>query len=410
MSISKKIKASLSGSSMIRKMFEEGITLKKKHGEDKVYDFSLGNPNVDHPEAFKRELIKVADQEIKLKHGYTPNAGYPETRLAVARKISQTTGLKMTADHIVMSCGAGGALNVILKALLDPGDEVIILTPFFVEYPFYIENYDGVVKYVPTRPDFSPDIAAIGRAITRKTKAVIINSPNNPTGKVYSQKSITDLARLFRKKGRERKRPIYLVADEPYSEIVFDGVKVPSILKAYENSIIAYSYSKTLSLPGERIGYIAVHPRIHEADDLMAALILCTRILGFVNAPALMQRIVTHLQHVTVDVKIYQKKRDLLCRGLAAAGYEFAKPQGAFYLFVKSPIPDDAAFVHRLLQENILVVPGSGFGCPGYFRIAFCVEDSTIANALEGFARAIQDFRPQKISRPARRGSSGRNP
>ncbi len=391
MSISKKIKASISQSSMIRKMFEAGIALKKTHGADKVYDFSLGNPNVDHPREFKRELIRVADQEIALKHGYTPNAGYLETRQAVAEKISKTTGVKINADHVVMSCGAGGALNVILKSLLDPGDEVIILKPFFVEYPFYIENYNGVVKYVSTKPDFSLDPDAISKVITRKTKAIIINSPNNPTGKVYSKKNIEDLARLLREKSRVLNKPVYLIADEPYTEIVFDGVTVPSILKAYQNSIIAYSYSKTLSLPGERIGYIAVHPKIHDADDLVNALILCTRIMGFVNAPALMQRIVANLQHITVDVNIYQKKRDLLCNGLAKAGYKFPKPQGAFYLFVKSPIPDDVEFVKMLLKHNILVVPGSGFGCPGYFRIAFCVDDPTILNSMDGFAAVIKE-------------------
>ena len=391
MSISKKIKASLSQSSVIRKMFEEGIRLKKIHGDNNVYDFSLGNPNVDHPGEFKKELLRVADQEIKLKHGYTPNAGYPETRAAVARKISKTSGLKITADHIVMSCGAGGALNVILKSLLDPGDEVLILKPFFVEYPFYIENYNGVVKYASTKDDFSLDVSAIARAITRKTKAIILNSPNNPTGRVYSKKSITDLVRLLREKHRIRRKPIYLIADEPYAEIVYDGLQVPSLLKAYENSIIAYSYSKTLSLPGERIGYIAVHPKIHEADDLVNALILCTRIMGFVNAPALMQRIVANLQHITVDVKIYQKKRDLLCSGLAKAGYEFIRPEGAFYLFVRSPIADDKEFSKKLLQKNILVAPGSGFGTPGYFRIAYCVDDATIVNSLKGFAEAIRE-------------------
>ena len=391
MSISKKIKATISQSSMIRKMFEAGIALKKIHGADKVYDFSLGNPNVEQPQEFKRELLDIANQEIKLKHGYTPNAGYLETRQVIAQKICNATGLKITADHVVMSCGAGGALNVILKSLLDPGDEVIILKPFFVEYPFYIENYHGVVKYVPTKSDFSLDIAAVSKAITRKTKAIIINSPNNPTGKVYSKKNIADLARLLKEKGSVRNKPIYLIADEPYAEIVFDGVEMPSILKAYPNSIIAYSYSKTLSLPGERIGYIAVNPKIHEAGDLVNALILCTRISGFVNAPALMQRIVARLQHVTVDVNIYQKKRDLLCSGLAKAGYQFTKPQGAFYLFVKSPIPDDVEFVQLLLKKNILVVPGSGFGCPGYFRIAFCVDDLTILNAMDGFAAVIKE-------------------
>jgi aspartate aminotransferase len=398
MSIAKKIKSSISQSSMIRKMFEEGIFLKKKYGADKVYDFSLGNPNVDHPDEFKRELIKLAADIIPMKHGYTPNAGYHETRQAIAGKISRTTGLKLSVDHIVMSCGAGGALNVILKALLDPGDEVIVLKPFFVEYPFYIENYGGVVKFTQTKEDFSLDIEAISKAINRKTKAIIINSPNNPTGKVYSKKKIADLARLLKEKGRALKKTIYLISDEPYTEIVFDGVTVPSVLKAYTNSIIAYSYSKTLSLPGERIGYIAVNPKIYEAGDLINALILCTRIMGFVNAPALMQRIVSRLQHVAVDVKVYQKKRDLLCAGLTKAGYKFNKPQGAFYLFVQSPILDDVKFVKMLLQKNILVVPGSGFGGPGYFRIAFCVDDATIINSMEGFTEALQESKKKNVS------------
>ena len=398
MTIAKKIKLSISQSSMIRKMFEEGILLKKKFGADKVYDFSLGNPNVEHPDEFKRELIKLAAEIIHMKHGYTPNAGYHDTRHAVAGKISRATGLKMSADHIVMSCGAGGALNVILKALLDPGDEVIILKPFFVEYPFYIENYSGVVKYAQTKDDFSLDIEEISKAVNRKTKAIIINSPNNPTGKVYSKNNIADLARLLKEKGRALKKTIYLISDEPYAEIVFDGVTVPSVLKAYPNSIIAYSYSKTLSLPGERIGYIAVNPKIYEAGDLINALILCTRIMGFVNAPALMQRIVSRLQHVAVDVKVYQKKRDLLCAGLAKAGYKFKKPQGAFYLFVQSPIPDDVEFVKMLLQKNILVVPGSGFGGPGYFRIAYCVDDATIINSMEGFAEALHESKKKNVS------------
>jgi len=391
MSISKKIKASISQSSMIRKMFDEGILLKQKYGADKVYDFSLGNPNVEQPEEFKRELINLAAENIPLKHGYTPNAGYPETRQAIAQKINKTSGLKMDADHVIMSCGAGGALNVILKALLDPDDEVIVLKPFFVEYPFYIENFGGVVKYAPTQTDFSLNIEAIDEAINDKTKAIIINSPNNPTGKVYSEKEIAKLSRVLLEKGRALGRTIYLVSDEPYAEIVFDGVTVPSVLKAYHNSIAAYSYSKTLSLPGERIGYIAVNPQIHEAGDLISALILCTRILGFVHAPALMQRIVARLQDVAVDVKVYQKKRDLLCDGLAKAGYKFEKPQGAFYLFVQSPIPDDVAFVQMLLKKNILVVPGSGFGGPGYFRIAYCVDDATIINSMDGFAGAIKE-------------------
>jgi len=391
MTIAKKIKASISQSSMIRKMFDESILLKKKHGADKVYDFSLGNPNVEQPEEFKRELINLASEIIHLKHGYTPNAGYPETRKVIAQKISKASGLKMEVDHVIMSCGAGGALNVILKALLDPGDEVIVLKPFFVEYPFYIENYGGIAKYAATKNDFSLDFDSIAEAISEKTKAIIINSPNNPTGIVYSEKEIGELSRLLLEKCRVLGKAIYLISDEPYAEIVFDGITVPSILKAYPNSIVAYSYSKTLSLPGERIGYIAVNPQIHEAGDLVSALILCTRIMGFVHAPALMQRIVARLQDVAVNVKIYQNKRDLLCTGLAKAGYKFTKPHGAFYLFVQSPIPDDVAFVQMLLKRNILVVPGSGFGGPGYFRIAYCVDDATIINSLDGFAEAIKE-------------------
>ena len=391
MTISKKIKASISQSSMIRKMFEEGIILKKKYGADKVYDFSLGNPNVEQPEEFKRELINLAAENIPMKHGYMPQAGYQETRQAIAQKINKKSGLKMDADHIIMSCGAGGALNVILKALLDPGDEVIVLKPFFMEYTFYIENFGGIVKYATTKKDFSLDIAAIAGAVSNKTKAIIINSPNNPTGKVYSEKEIAELSSMLLEKGRSLGKTIYLISDEPYAEIVFDGVTVPSVLTAYFNSIIAYSYSKTLSLPGERIGYIAVSPEIHEAGDLISALILCTRICGFVNAPALMQRIVARLQDVAVDVMVYQKKRDLLCAGLAKAGYKFEKPQGAFYLFVQSPLPDDVKFVEMLLKKNILVVPGSGFCAPGYFRIAYCVDDATITNSMEGFNEAIKE-------------------
>jgi aspartate aminotransferase len=378
---------------MIRKMFEEGAVMKKKYGADKVFDFSLGNPNIEPPDEFKKELINLAAEIIPLKHGYTPVAGFTQTRQAIAEKINKAHGLKLDLDHVIMSCGAAGALNVIFKSLLDPEDEVIVPTPYFVEYPFYVDNYRGVVKFVKTNADFSLDIKAIAAAIGDNTKAVLINSPNNPTGKVYSQQNIDDLARLLTEKGKELNKTIYLVSDEPYVEIVYDGITVPSILKAYKNSIVAYSYSKTLSLPGERIGYIAVNPEIEHGTDLLNALVLCTRILGFVNAPALMQRIVAKLQDAAVDVKVYQKKRDILCEGLAKAGYKFEKPQGAFYLFVQSPIPDDVEFVKMLLKKNILVVPGSGFGGPGYFRIAFCVDDATITNSLPGFAEAINECR-----------------
>jgi aspartate aminotransferase len=391
MTIAKKIKASIAGSSMIRKMFEEGIEMKKKYGADKVYDFSLGNPNVEPPEEFKRELKKIAEEIIHNKHGYMPNAGYQETRQAIASKINKNHSLKLNDNHIIMSCGAGGALNVIFKSLLDPGDEVIVPVPYFMEYNAYIGNYGGVLKKVKTRDDFSLDIKAIAEVINRKTKAVLINSPNNPTGKVYSKKNIADLAQMLTRKGRELKKTIYLVSDEPYSEIVYDKVKVPNIFSAYKNSIIAYSYSKTLSLPGERIGYIAVNPKIDDASDLINALIMCTRILGFVNAPAMMQRVVTRLPNTRVEVNVYKKKRDMLCAGLKKAGYKFEKPQGAFYLFVQSPIPDDVKFVKKLLEKQILVVPGSAFGGHGYFRIAYCVDDATIKNSIKGFTEVIKE-------------------
>jgi len=398
MVIAKKIKTSMSNSSMIRKMFEEGAVMKRKFGVDKVFDFSLGNPNVEPPEKFKKALLKQAAKPISMKHGYTPNAGYVQTRQAIAEKINSAYGLRLDSDHVIMSCGAAGALNVIFKALLDPLDQVIVPMPFFVEYPFYIDNYRGVTKYVKTNNDFSLNIGAIEKAINKKTKAVLINSPNNPTGKVYSKKNIQALAALLKRKNRELNKTIYLISDEPYNEIVYDNITVPGILKAYPNSLVAYSYSKTLSLPGERIGYIAVNPKIHNANDVVNALIFSTRILGFVNAPALMQRIVFSLQDASVDVKVYRRKRDLLCAGLTEAGYKFSRPEGAFYLFVKSPIPDDMQFVKMLLRKNILVVPGSSFGGPGYFRVAYCVDDATIINSIKGFAEAIKEAQSFKAN------------
>lgn len=393
MSISKTIKAATENSSMIRKMFEEGAILKKKFGADKVYDFSLGNPNVEPPENFKKELKLIVHEIIHNKHGYMPNAGYPETRQAIAARMNRIHGLNLDSDHVVMSCGAGGALNVIFKTLLDPQDEVIVPVPFFIEYTAYVGNYGGVLRTVKTKEDFSLDINAIAASVNEKTKAVLINSPNNPTGKVYSEKNIAELAGMLTTKSRELKKTIYLVSDEPYSEIVYDDVAVPNVFAFYKNSVIAYSYSKTLSLPGERIGYIAVNPEIEEPAETLDALILCTRILGFVNAPALMQRIVARLQDTKVEVEIYKRKRDLLCSGLEKAGYKFEKPQGAFYLFPQSPITDDQAFVRMLLKKNILVVPGSAFGAPGYFRIAYCVDDATIINSIDGFAEAIKECR-----------------
>lgn len=393
MAISRKIHSFISQASWIRRMFEEGVRLKQIHGAQNVYDFSLGNPDVEPPAVFKEELRRLAGQESRGMHAYMPNAGYPDTRRAVAEYLSGVHGVSLTADHLIMTSGAGGALNVILKSLLDPGDEVLTPAPFFVEYRFYADNAGGVLKTAPTRRDFSLDLGALAAAIGEKTKVVLVNSPNNPTGRVYDQAAISGLAELLREKSRALGRPIYLVSDEPYRELVYDGATVPSILAAYGNSLVASSYSKNLSLPGERIGFIAVGPEAEPLEDLLGALVLCNRILGFVNAPALMQRVIARLQGTRVDAAIYQRKRDLLYEGLAKAGYEVAKPEGAFYLFPRSPVEDDVAFVRALQEKRILTVPGSGFGGPGHFRIAYCVDERTILGSLEGFAQALQEAR-----------------
>ena len=392
MAIAKKIDGFISQASFIRKMFEEGIRLKELYGADNVFDFSLGNPNLDPPEAFKECLLRLASVDIPGKHMYMPNAGYPDTRAAVAEALSASRGVTLTADQIVMTCGAGGALNVIFKTLLDPGEEVIIPAPFFVEYRFYVDNAGGITRIVPTREDFSLDLDAVREAVTEKTKAVLINSPNNPTGKVYDREDIGGLAELLTEKGAEFGREIYLISDEPYSEIVYDGLTVPSVLAAYPHSLIASSYSKSLSLPGERIGYIAVNPAIAGIGEMMGGLTLCNRILGFVNAPALMQRAIAGLGGVKVDVDCYRRKRDLLCDGLASVGYRVRKPEGAFYLFLPTPIADDVRFADALRERRILTVPGSGFFGPGHIRIAYCVDDATILGAIEGFGEALRDF------------------
>ena len=392
MTIAKKIDGFISQSSFIRKMFEEGVRLKKRYGAENVFDFSLGNPNLNPPEDFRERLLHLVTAEIPGKHMYMPNAGYPETRAAVAAAVSSAKGVALTADQIVMTCGAGGALNVIFKTLLDPGEEVIIPAPFFVEYRFYVDNSGGTTRIVPTREDFSLDLHAIREAITEKTKAVLINSPNNPTGKVYDQNSIAALATLLTEKGKALNRKIYLISDEPYTEIVYDGLTVPSVLKAYPHSIIATSYSKSLSLPGERIGYIAVNPEIGALGTVMDGLTLCNRILGFVNAPSLMQRVIAGLEGVKVDVELYRKKRDLLCDGLASVGYRVRKPDGAFYLFLPTPIADDVRFANALQERRILTVPGSGFYGPGHIRIAYCVDDATILGAIEGFGEVLKAF------------------
>ena len=392
--ISVKSKETLKNASWIRKMFEEGAMLKAEHGAENVFDFSLGNPNVPPPDAFGDRLINLAKNQKPGDHAYMPNTGFPSTREAVARFVSGEQGVSLCGRDVIMTCGAAGALNVIFKALLDPGDEVMVPAPYFVEYGFYAENHGGVLVTVPTKDDFSLDIDAIARAVTSKTKVVLINSPNNPSGQVYSKESLLQLGDLLRQMSAKIGRTIYLVSDEPYRKIIFDGLTVPPLFPVYPDSILATSYSKDLSIPGERIGFLAVNPEAAYKEELLAAMALTNRTLGYVNAPAFMQRVVESLQGACVDIKIYEAKRDLLCDGLAACGYEFVRPKGAFYLFPKSPVPDDVTFVKALQEARILTVPGRGFGSPGFFRIAFCVDDQTIKRAMPGFERVRKKLAP----------------
>ena len=393
MTVAKHIKDVMSRSSWIRKMFEEGARLKAVHGAENVYDFSLGNPNLPPPEDFDRELKAVLNNLEADGHAYMPNPGYPHVRAAVAEYLTGEQGVPVTGDEVLMTCGAAGALNVALKALLDPGDEVITPVPCFVEYGFYTANHGGVFKTVPTLPDFNLDLAAIEQAITPKTKVVLINSPNNPTGQIYSETDLKALGELLAAKGAEFGRTLYLISDEPYRKIVFNGSGVPSIFQCYPDSLIATSYSKDLSIPGERIGFLAVNPKATHRAEILGGFALANRILGFVNAPALMQRVIGGLQGASVDIALYARKRELLCDGLAACGYEFVRPPGAFYLFPRAPIADDVKFVLALQEERILVVPGSGFHGPGHFRIAYCVDDATIQNAMPGFRRVMERFK-----------------
>jgi aspartate aminotransferase len=393
LSVSEKIRGSIEKASWIRKMFEEGALRKARYGSENVFDFSLGNPNLEPPAKVKaifREL--VSDNSLGL-HRYMSNAGFVETREAVAGYLSNLNSLSSGPEDIVMTVGAAGALNVVLKAILNPGDEVIIPAPYFVEYNFYIDNYGGIPKTVNTNPDFSLDLLAIEKAISPNTKAVLINSPNNPTGRVYGKDELAQVGQFLTQYSQRCGRPIYLISDEPYRKIIYDGLICPSIFDAYRESFLVTSFSKDLSLAGERIGYIAVHPLIADKDIIIEGLILCNRILGFVNAPALMQRLIPFVLGDSVDITEYKRKRDVLCKGLEAAGYTFTMPGGTFYLFPKTPIPDDVEFVRALQEENILTVPGSGFGGPGYFRIAYCVEDKTIEGALSGFARVMEEYR-----------------
>jgi aspartate aminotransferase len=408
MPIAQRIKEALGSQSMIRKMFEEGIRLRKEHGADKVFDFSLGNPDIEPPPAFHRVFLRLAKEDRRGSHGYMPNAGYPEVREALAAKASREQGVQIDGSHVVMAVGAAGGLNVVFKSILDPGDEVVVPRPYFMEYRSYVANHGGVLVEVDSREDFSLDLGAMRAALSPKTKAVLINSPHNPTGRVYPAADIGALGTLLAEQGPRRP---YLVSDEPYREISYDGIAVPPILSSYDESIVVSSYSKSLSLPGERIGYVAVGPRVSDKEDLINALIYATRILGFVNAPALMQRIVAELSFAKVDVEIYARRRAVFTGILDEAGITYARPEGAFYLFCRVPprsrvpqdrVPeqnrapgqgaagDDKSFVEHLKQYLILGVPGSGFGKPGWIRLAYCVDEKIIKASGGAFKKALE--------------------
>ena len=392
MAVSSKVREFMEQGSWIRRMFEEGISLKRQFGEDAVFDLSLGNPILEPPEQFFSELESIAASPLPGMHRYMPNAGYPETRAAVAAQLAEETGLGFSENEVVMSCGAGGALNVVLKTLLDPGDEVVIFAPYFVEYFFYADNHGGTCVVVPSVEGFLPNVEAFEEALGDRTRVVLINSPNNPSGVLYSEELLDSLARIISRKEDELGREIFLVSDEPYRKLIFDGVEYPHIFQHHPRSIVATSHSKDLALPGERIGYIAVHPDYVDRGELANGLVFCTRTLGFVNAPALMQHIVAKLQSVSVDVGVYQAKRDFIYDELTAIGYDVVRPKGAFYMFPRSPIEDDARFVAELQKHNVLAVPGRGFGMPGYFRLSFCVTDKTLEGSIPGFRAAFEAF------------------
>jgi aspartate aminotransferase len=384
MGISKSITKAMKDSSWIRAMFEEGEKMKKIHGAKNILDFTLGNPITEPPEGLKKELVKIIESETKGMHRYMTNSGYDFVRQEIADYCRENTKLPFSKDNIIMTVGAAGGLNVVFKALLDPGNEVIVPNPYFVEFMFYIRNHGGIMKPVDTKDDFHLDVGKIEKAITKKTKAVLVNSPNNPTGVVYTEEELKELAAVLRKK-REKGQRIFLIVDEAYKKLIYNGTVLPDAFNIYEDTIIVTCHSKDLGLAGERIGYIAASPNIKNIGPLMDAMIFSNRILGFINAPALMQRVVGKFQNTNIDMMEYQRRRDVIYDILVESGFEVIKPLGAFYIFPKSPIPDDIQFVRELQKHHILGVPGIGFGRSGYFRLAYCVDMDVIERSRKYF-------------------------
>ena len=394
--ISKKMENMVANSSAIRAMFEEGNRLASIYGAENVFDFSLGNPNVPAPQAVKDAIIKELESEDPVVlHGYTnSNAGYEDVRAAVAESLNERFGTKFSAKNTTMTVGAAGGLNVILKSLLNPGDEVITFAPYFGEYRIYVNNYDGVlVEVSPNTVDFQPKLDEFEEKITEKTRAVIVNTPNNPTGVIYSEETIKKMAEILNRKQEEFHTDIYLISDEPYRELAYDGVEVPYLTKYYANTIVGYSYSKSLSLPGERIGYLVIPDEAADSENIISAANVATRILGFVNAPTLQQKVVKACLNEKTDISYYDRNREALYNGLKELGFSCIKPEGAFYLFVKSPVPDEKEFCAAAKKYNILIVPGSSFGCPGYVRLAYCVSYETIVNSLPKFKELAAEYK-----------------
>ena len=392
--IAEKMKPLLNNNSAIRAMFEEGKKLAAIYGAENVYDFSLGNPNVPAPDEVNQAIRDVLDEEPStFVHGYMSNSGYEDVREAIAQSLNRRFGMKFSQNNILMTVGAASGLNVILKTILNPKDEVLTFAPYFLEYRSYVTNYDGILKAVSPDPEtFQPNLKEFEQMIGESTKAVIINTPNNPTGVVYSHETLTAMAEILRKKEKELGHPIVLISDEPYRELAYDGVEIPYITKYYDDTVICYSYSKSLSLPGERIGYLVIPDELTESSQVFTAATIANRVNGCVNAPSLMQRVVKRCLDVKVNVEAYDRNRNLLYGGLKALGFTCIKPQGAFYLFVKSPEPDEKKFCEACKKQNILVVPGSSFECPGYVRISYCVSYEQIERALPAFERVAKEY------------------
>ena len=393
--ISEKMQGYVNNSSAIRAMFEEGKKLASVSGAENVYDFSLGNPNVPAPAAVKEAALQVLNEEDPLMvHGYMSNSGYEDVRETIAASLNRSFGTGYDAGNLVMTVGAAGGMNVIFKTLLNPGDEVIAFAPYFGEYRAYVSNYNGVLKVVPPDTEtFQPNLAAFEKLITEKTKAVIVNTPNNPTGVVYSAETLKRLADILEEKQKEWKTSIYLISDEPYRELVYGGVEVPWIPDFYRNTIVGYSFSKSLSLPGERIGYLVLPSEMDDSEAVKNAANVATRILGYVNAPSFFQRVVARCLEEKADIAYYDRNRETLYEGLKKAGLSCIKPEGAFYLFVKSPVEDEKAFCEKAKKQNLLLVPGSSFACPGYVRLAYCVSYEMIIRSLPHFEELMKEYR-----------------